>query len=51
MQPAKVMGAALAVLAECAEPGPMKAKEERKKRRRREGRRAMGRPKGSTQSG
>ncbi len=51
LQLAKVLGVALEVLAECAEPAPKKAKEGRKKRIRREGGRAMGRPKGPTQSG
>ena len=44
-QLARVLGVALEVLAECAEPGPKKAKDKRKKRVRREGGRAMGRPK------
>ena len=45
LQLARVLGVALEVLAECAEPGPKRAKGKRKKRVRREGGRAMGRPK------
>lgn len=51
LQLAKVLGVAMEVLAECAEPAPRKGKDKRKKRIRREGGRAMGRPKASTESG
>jgi transcriptional regulator with XRE-family HTH domain len=50
LQLARVLGVALEELAECAEPGPKKAKEGRKKRKRREGERAMGRPKRNGQN-
>ena len=50
LQLAKVLGVALEVLAECAEPVLKKAKAVKKTRIRRSGGRVMGRPKGPSQA-